>query len=98
VFPEIFGDAVREAVSAALPPDEHGWRELILSFEHEQAAAYRLAGFGAQVEVVSPAAVREQLLATARGDRQLVQRRPRRVQRRSSVHRSGTSQGMKWPP
>lgn len=66
VFPEIFGDAVREAVSAALPPDERGWRELILSFEHEQAAAYRLAGFGAQVEVVSPAAVREQLLATAR--------------------------------
>jgi predicted DNA-binding transcriptional regulator YafY len=66
-FPEIFGDAVREAVSAALPPDEHGWRELILSFEHEKAAAHRLAGFGAQVEVLSPPAVREHLLATARG-------------------------------
>jgi predicted DNA-binding transcriptional regulator YafY len=66
VFPEIFGDAVREAVDAALPPDEHGWRELALSFEHEKAAAHRLAGFGGQVEVLSPAAVREDLLATAR--------------------------------
>lgn len=66
VFPEVFGDAVREAVSAALPPDEHGWRELILSFEHEKAAANRLAGFGAQVEVLSPPAVREHLLAMAR--------------------------------
>jgi predicted DNA-binding transcriptional regulator YafY len=67
VFPEIFGDAVREAVSAAPPPDEHGWQELILSFEHEKAAAHRLAGFGAEVEVLSPPAVREHLLATARG-------------------------------
>lgn len=66
-LPEIFGDAVREAVNAALPPDEHGWRELTLSFEHEKAAAHRLAGFGAQVEVLSPPAVREHLLAAARG-------------------------------
>jgi predicted DNA-binding transcriptional regulator YafY len=66
-FPEIFGEAAREAVSAALPPDEHGWRELVLSFEHETAAAYRLAGFGAEVEVLSPPAVRKHLLATAQG-------------------------------
>jgi predicted DNA-binding transcriptional regulator YafY len=66
-FPEVFGDAVEEAVSAALPPDEHGWREMILSFEHENAAAHRLAGFGAQVEVLSPPAVREHLLDTAQG-------------------------------
>jgi predicted DNA-binding transcriptional regulator YafY len=66
VFPEIFGDAVREAMSAALPPDEHGWQEMTLSFEHGLAAAHRLAGFGAQVQVLSPAAVREQLLDTAR--------------------------------
>jgi predicted DNA-binding transcriptional regulator YafY len=66
VFPEIFGDAVREAVDAALPPDEDGWRELTLSFEHEKAAAHRLAAFGGQVEVLSPLAVREDLLATAR--------------------------------
>jgi predicted DNA-binding transcriptional regulator YafY len=66
-FPEIFGDAAREAMSAALPPDEHGWQEVTLSFEHEKAAAHRLAGFGGQVEVLSPPAVREHLLATAQG-------------------------------
>ena len=37
-----------------------------LSFEHEAAAAHRLAGFGGRVEVLSPAPVRDQLLATAR--------------------------------
>jgi predicted DNA-binding transcriptional regulator YafY len=65
-FPEVFGDAAREALSSAAPPDEDGWRELTLSFEHELAAAHRLAGFGGQVEVLSPAAVREHLLAAAR--------------------------------
>ncbi len=67
VFPEIFGDGAREAIGAALPPDEQGWRVLTLSFEHELAAAHRLAGFGSEVEVQSPPPVREQLLATARG-------------------------------
>jgi hypothetical protein len=33
VFPEIFGDTVREALSAALPPDEHGWQEVTLQSE-----------------------------------------------------------------
>jgi WYL domain len=38
-----------------------------LSFEHELAAAHRLAGFGAQVEVLSPPSVRDRLVATAQG-------------------------------
>jgi predicted DNA-binding transcriptional regulator YafY len=67
VFPEVFGDAVREATSAAVPPDEQGWQEVTLWFEHTLAAAHRLAGFGAEVQVLSPPAVREQLLDTARG-------------------------------
>jgi predicted DNA-binding transcriptional regulator YafY len=66
VFGEIFGDDARAALDAALPPDEHGWREVTLSFEHELAAAHRLAGLGGQVEVLSPPSVRERLLATAR--------------------------------
>jgi len=66
-FPEIFGDEARQAIRAARPPDEHGWQEMTLSFEHELAAATRLAGLGAQVHVLSPPAVRERLLATARG-------------------------------
>jgi predicted DNA-binding transcriptional regulator YafY len=65
-FPEIFGEDVRPALDAALPPDERGWRVVTLSFEHAAAAAHRLAGFGGRVEVLSPALVRDQLLATAR--------------------------------
>ena len=39
---------------------------LTLSFEHEPAAVHRLAGFGDQVEVLSPPSVRAGLVATAR--------------------------------
>jgi len=67
VFGEIFGDGARPALDAALPPDEQGWQVVTLSFEHELAAAHRLAGFGGRVEVLSPPSVRELLLATARG-------------------------------
>lgn len=65
-FPGVFGEDVRPALDAALPPDERGWRVVMLSFEHAAAAAHRLAGFGGRVEVLSPASVRDQLLATAR--------------------------------
>jgi predicted DNA-binding transcriptional regulator YafY len=41
-------------------------RCLRLSFEHEAAAVQRLAGFGGEVEVLSPATVRNRLIATAR--------------------------------
>ena len=66
VFPEVFGDAVRPALDAATPADERGFRDVALSFEHEASAVQRLAGFGGQVEVLSPAAVRARLIATAR--------------------------------
>jgi predicted DNA-binding transcriptional regulator YafY len=65
-FGEIFGQAVQPALDAALPPDEDGWRVVTLTFEHERAAAGRLAGLGDQVEVLTPAAVRDRLVATAR--------------------------------
>ena len=67
IMPEVLGDVVREALDAAGPPDQQGWRELELSFEHERAAAHRLAGFGRLVEVLSPPAVRDLLLDTAQG-------------------------------
>jgi predicted DNA-binding transcriptional regulator YafY len=67
VFPEVFGDAVGPAIDAASPADERGFREVALTFEHEAAAVQRLAGFGGQVEVLSPPAVRARLIATARG-------------------------------
>jgi predicted DNA-binding transcriptional regulator YafY len=65
-FGEVFGDGGDEALAAAGPADERGWREVTLSFEHELAAAHRLAGFGGDVEVLAPASVSERLLLTAR--------------------------------
>jgi predicted DNA-binding transcriptional regulator YafY len=64
-FPEVFGDVVRPALEAAGLVDAAGFREVTLTFEHEIAAATRLAGFGGQVEVLSPASVRTRLIATA---------------------------------
>lgn len=64
-FPQVFGDAVKPVLDMAVP-DEHGFREVTLTFEHEGAAAGWLAGFGGQVEVLSPASVRALLVATAR--------------------------------
>jgi len=66
VFPEIFGQAVRAALEAAPLPEADGWRVVTLSFEHELAAAYRLAGFGDQVEVLAPPTLRARLVTTAR--------------------------------
>jgi predicted DNA-binding transcriptional regulator YafY len=65
-LPEIFGQAAGPALEAALEADERGWRVVTLSFEHEVAAAHRLAGFGDQVEVLTPPAVRTALVDTAR--------------------------------
>jgi predicted DNA-binding transcriptional regulator YafY len=64
-FPEVFGGAASPALAAAPPPGADGWRVVTLSFEHEVAAAYRLAGFGDQVEVLSPLPVRDRLTRTA---------------------------------
>jgi predicted DNA-binding transcriptional regulator YafY len=64
-LPEVFGPAAGPALAAAQPPDAGGWRVVTLSFEHEMAAAYRLAGFGGDVEVLSPPALRDRLVRTA---------------------------------
>jgi predicted DNA-binding transcriptional regulator YafY len=65
-FGEVFGQAAGPALEAAGPADGNGWRVVTLSFEHEVAAAHRLAGFGDQVEVLAPPAVRTRLVDTAR--------------------------------
>lgn len=64
-FPEVFGDPVRPVLAAAGPADDAGFTELTLTFEHEGAAAQRLAGFGGEVEVLSPDSIRRRLVATA---------------------------------
>ena len=65
-FPEVFGDAVRRALARRGRPTPDGFREVTLTFEHETAAVHRLAGFGGQIEALSPATVRVRLVATAR--------------------------------
>ena len=65
-FGEVFGQAAGPALAAALPPDREGWRVVTLTFEHEQAAVGRLAGFADQVEVLTPPSVRAGLVAAAR--------------------------------
>jgi predicted DNA-binding transcriptional regulator YafY len=65
-LPEIYGPAAGPALTAALPPGADGWQVVTLSFEHDLAAVHRLAGFGDQVEVLSPAPVRDRLVRTAR--------------------------------
>ena len=66
LLPEVLGDSALDALAAAQPPDQAGWRVVTLSFEHVLAAAHRLAGFGGLIEVLSPASVSDQLQATAR--------------------------------
>jgi predicted DNA-binding transcriptional regulator YafY len=63
VFPEVFGPGALDDAGAARPD---GSRVVTLTFEHEQAAVHRLAGFGSAVEVLSPTRVRDLLLVTAR--------------------------------
>ncbi len=53
-------------VTESGPNGGGGWREVTLTFEHTVAAGHKLAGFGGQVRVLSPAPVRDWVLATAR--------------------------------
>ena len=66
IMPEVFGEEVQPTLDAALAADEDGWQVVTLSFEHALAAAHRLAGFGGEVEVLSPPSVRQRLLEIAR--------------------------------
>jgi predicted DNA-binding transcriptional regulator YafY len=66
IFRYVLGDAGGRAVEAAGPADADGLREVVLTFEEERVAAHRLAGFGGEVAVISPEAVRAELITTAR--------------------------------
>ena len=66
IFPHTFGDAGRRLALEAGPAGADGRREVTLTFEGERVAAHLLAGFGGEVEVVSPESVRNLLVETAR--------------------------------
>jgi predicted DNA-binding transcriptional regulator YafY len=80
IFPYVFGDAGRRAAAAAGPAGPDGLREVALTFEEERVAAHRLAGFGGEVAVISPAAVRAKLIAAATGLLARYDRDPRLAQ------------------
>jgi hypothetical protein len=50
ILPEVFGDVLGKAE----PPAGDGSRELTPTFQHDAAAAHRLADFGGLVEVLEP--------------------------------------------
>jgi predicted DNA-binding transcriptional regulator YafY len=66
IFPHTFGDVGRRLAQEAGPADADGRREVTLTFEGEHVAAHLLAGFGGEIEVVSPESVRNLLVETAR--------------------------------
>jgi len=66
IFPHAFGEAGRRAAEAAGPAGADGRREVTLTFEEERVAAHRLAGFGGEVEVLSPESVRAELSRLAK--------------------------------
>ncbi|TQS39780.1 helix-turn-helix transcriptional regulator [Cryptosporangium phraense] len=59
-------DVTHEALDTAAPPDADGWREVTLALESTDIAAGQLLGFGAEVEVLSPPAVRNAFAEAAR--------------------------------
>lgn len=64
-LPRYFGETIRRQLAQA-EPDEQGWLELSLPFEHFFAARERILGFGRAVEVIAPLPLRESVLDFAR--------------------------------
>jgi predicted DNA-binding transcriptional regulator YafY len=59
------GADIAEAIMA-VPPDAKGWRQATVPIESIEQAAAMLLSFGAEIEVVSPPALRRQLAESAR--------------------------------
>lgn len=57
--------AARAALDACGAPDDRGWVTATLPVESEEVAHTQLTGLGPEVEVVSPAALRERFVADA---------------------------------
>lgn len=64
-LPRYFGEVVCQEIALA-QPDQQGWIELSLPFEHFFAARERILGFGRAMEVLSPLPLRESVADFAR--------------------------------
>jgi predicted DNA-binding transcriptional regulator YafY len=54
-------------IEEAGEPDEAGWVRVALRFDAEELACEYALGFGAQLEVLEPASLREKVIEAARG-------------------------------
>jgi predicted DNA-binding transcriptional regulator YafY len=59
-------DPALVAAAHEVAPDPDGWTTVTLPVEHDAAAVRLLIGYGGEVEVMSPASLRDALLARAR--------------------------------
>lgn len=65
-LPELIpGDALRQQLTAAGPPDAHGFMRLALRLENEQVAAGQLIALGDDVELLEPVALRARVRGLA---------------------------------
>jgi predicted DNA-binding transcriptional regulator YafY len=65
ILPHFFGEGAHDVLARAGPPDEEGWVTLTLGFDSFDAALGRALSFGTLAEVLAPADLREQVMATA---------------------------------
>lgn len=76
VFPRI-GYAGRFArIEQVDSPDEDGWVKVSIRFDVEEVACEYVLGFGAQMEVLEPASLREKVIASARSVIDFYTRKP----------------------
>ncbi|MBZ0277281.1 MAG: WYL domain-containing protein, partial [Anaerolineae bacterium] len=61
-----FGHTLETILEDAEPPDERGWRVMVLPFESFEAARERILGYGRAVEVLEPHALRCSVIDFAR--------------------------------
>jgi hypothetical protein len=80
-LPGYFGDAAREQIAQAGPPDAAGWLTVQLAFESLEAARARLLGFGGAVEALEPYALRRSILDYAEQIAALYSITPRHLRR-----------------
>jgi predicted DNA-binding transcriptional regulator YafY len=66
LFPRLTYTHRYTTLEHADPPDDDGWRCVILRFQHEQDALEVVLGFGPQVTILEPVKLREQVLELAR--------------------------------
>ncbi len=86
MLPKLFDPVVaRAATASAGPPDDEGWRQVVMPIESIRHAHHDLLRLGAEAEVLDPPALREMFAASAEA---LVRIYGRDATRRETEHRT----------